>query len=376
MASIDFKTFQTVAFHVLGSRFPIILRGRHGIGKSEIVYQLEKQLEYTGGVVERRASQMTEGDLIGLPSLSGGSTIWNPPDWFKLACEQPVLLFLDEIDRATPEVRQGIFELTDSRKINGHILHKDTVIVAAVNGGEHGAEYQVGEMDPAELDRYTVFDVEPTVEDWLGWSKGKVADVVWDFINNNRNHLEHNESFEPNKVYPSRRSWVRLDKTLQMASLLQEKMDDPAIFVLSQSFIGFEAAVKFKDFVANWDRQVSLSDIVDDGRFDLVAGFSINEHGAIIEKMEHEELFKKTLTDNQRRNVAEYMSIVPGELAMKLFTNFTNEIVNLQDEDKIQEIVKFMEHSLEIREECRGSLVKDYLVELIAGTVKEEEDAI
>jgi hypothetical protein len=373
MASIDFKTFQSVAFHVLDSRFPIILRGRHGIGKSEIVYQLETLLEYTAGVVERRASQMTEGDLIGLPSLSGGSTIWNPPDWFKVACDQPVLLFLDEIDRATPEVRQGIFELTDSRKINGHILHKDTVIVAAVNGGEHGAEYQVGEMDPAELDRYTVFDVEPTVEDWLGWSKGKVADVVWDFINNNRNHLEHNESFEPNKVYPSRRSWVRLDKTLQMASLLQEKMDDPAIFVLSQSFVGFEAAVKFKDFVANWDRQVSLSDIVDDGRFDLVTDFSINDHGAIIEKMEHEELFKKTLTEQQRRNVAEYMSIVPGELAMKLFTNFTNEIVNLQDEEKIGEIVNFMEHSLSVKEECRGMLVKDYLVQLIAGTVKEEE---
>ncbi len=91
--------------------------------------------------------------------------MWNPPDWFKSACDHPVLLFLDEIDRATPEVRQGIFELTDSRKINGHVLHKDTVIVAAVNGGEHGAEYQVGEMDPAELDRYTVFDVEPTPED-------------------------------------------------------------------------------------------------------------------------------------------------------------------------------------------------------------------
>ena len=62
----------------------------------------------------------------------------------------------DEVDRATMEVRQGIFELCDSRKIAGQTLHPDTLIFAAVNGGEHGAQYQVGEMDPAELDRYTV----------------------------------------------------------------------------------------------------------------------------------------------------------------------------------------------------------------------------
>jgi MoxR-like ATPase len=57
-------------------------------------------------VVERRASQMTEGDLLGLPdtatrSINGRkATTWNAPDWLVTACEQPVLLFLDEVDRA------------------------------------------------------------------------------------------------------------------------------------------------------------------------------------------------------------------------------------------------------------------------------------
>ena len=368
MASIDFKTFLSVAEHVLNAKLPIIIRGKHGIGKSEIVYQIEEKLPYTNGVVERRASQMTEGDLIGLPSIEGNSTKWNPPDWFKYGCDNAVLIFLDEVDRAPQEVRQGIFELNDSRKLNGHTLHPDTVIVAAVNGGDHGAEYQVGEMDPAELDRYTVFHVEPTPEDWLSWSKDKVSGVVWDFINNNRNHLEHNETFEPNKVYPSRRSWVRLDRTLQMACLLEGKMTDPSIFVLAQSFVGFEAAVKFKDFVSNWERQVALEDIVDNGKFELVEDFTINEHGALIEKMEQQETFKKSLTDTQRDNIAEYLAMVPGELAMKLFTNFTNEVVNLQDEDKISEIVKFMEHRLAKKD----MLVKDYLVDLIAGIQSEE----
>ena len=147
--AIDFATFLTVAPHVLNSRLPVLIRGRHGVGKSEVVYMIAEQRELP--VVERRASQMTEGDLVGLPSTDGNTTSFNPPDWFKTACDNPVVLFLDEVDRATIEVRQGIFELTDSRKLNGHVLHKDTLIFAAVNGGEHGDQYQVGEMDPAEL---------------------------------------------------------------------------------------------------------------------------------------------------------------------------------------------------------------------------------
>ena len=200
--AVDFATFSQIVNHVTAVRKPVLLRGRHGIGKSTVVYQFadKNNLE----VVERRASQMTEGDLVGLPTIEDKSTTFNPPDWFKAACDRPVVLFLDEVDRATLEVRQGIFELTDSRKLNGHNLHPDTLVFAAVNGGEHGSQYQVGEMDPAELDRWTVFDIDPTVEDWLSWaSDAGISPEIWNFINQNRTHLEHTDDYEPNKVYPS-----------------------------------------------------------------------------------------------------------------------------------------------------------------------------
>ena len=150
--AIPFSSFIKCATYVLDIKKPVLIRGRHGIGKSETVYQISEKMGLP--VVERRASQMTEGDLMGLPSIDGESTKWNAPDWFKTACDQAVILFLDEVDRATMEVRQGIFELTDSRKLNGWHLHPETLIMAAVNGGEHGANYSVGEMDPAELDRW------------------------------------------------------------------------------------------------------------------------------------------------------------------------------------------------------------------------------
>lgn len=314
--AVDFKTFNKIAPLVAAVKKPVLLRGRHGVGKSCVVYQTAEELGLP--IVERRASQMTEGDLVGLPSTDGNCTTFNPPDWFKEACDNPVLLFLDEIDRATMEVRQGIFELTDSRKLNGHTLHPETLVFAAVNGGEHGAQYQVGEMDPAELDRWTVFDVEPTIEDWLNWAKEKVDGLVWDFINHNHNHLEHSDDFEPNKVYPSRRSWERLNECLVSADLLGAA--SPTLFNLSCAFVGFEAAVSFNDFVANYDRQVTVEEVLNDGKLEKVENFDINEHSAFIEKMDSQEVFKEDLDATQVRNLANYFVILPSEVALKLWS--------------------------------------------------------
>ena len=315
--AVDFATFSQIVDHVTAVRKPVLLRGRHGIGKSTVVYQYATQQNME--VVERRASQMTEGDLVGLPTIEADSTRFNPPDWFKAACDRPVVLFLDEVDRATLEVRQGIFELTDSRKLNGHKLHDDTLIFAAVNGGEHGAQYQVGEMDPAELDRWTVFDIEPSVEDWLAWANDSgISQEIFNFINQNRAHLEHTDDFEPNKVYPSRRSWERLDQCLAQAGLLEDA--SPALFNLTSAFVGFEAAVAFNDFIQNYDRQVSTDDILIKGDFSKLADFGINDHTAIIDKFEAEETFKDELPQDQVDNLARYFIMLPSEVAMKLWT--------------------------------------------------------
>ena len=313
--AVDFKTFIEIVPHVTSARFPVLMRGRHGIGKSQVVYQLAKTFNLP--VVERRASQMTEGDLVGLPSINANATAWNPPNWFKYACQNACVLFFDEVDRATTEVRQGLFELTDSRKLNGFKLHDDVLIFAAINGGDHGANYQVSDMDPAELDRYTVFDLEPTVEDWLTWAKERVNSVVWDFINQNRNHLEHNDDTEPNKVYPSRRSWDRFNSTVNETGLLEKA--SPVLYHLASSFVGMEAGVAFNDFVQNYDRQVTVEDVLNNKAVEMTKDFGVNEHNALVEKLEASENLKEKLSDEHVQAVANYFVKLPSEVAMKFW---------------------------------------------------------
>ena len=358
--AVDFNTFLNVVPHILNSRLPVLLRGRHGVGKSQVVYQIAQDRDLP--VVERRASQMTEGDLLGLPDTADTTingrkaTTWSAPDWLVTACEQPVLLFLDEVDRATLEVRQGLFELTDSRKLNGWYLHDDTLIVAAVNGGEHGAQYQVGEMDPAELDRWTVFDVEPTDEDWLHWAKdGVVHTIVWDFINHNRQHLEHKTDFEPNKVYPSRRSWERFSNSAVPAGVFEEGGDQDLLFNLATAFLGFEAAVALKDFVENYAWQVTIEDLLDAGQLGKTKEWGINDHAAMIEKFEAAEVFKVELSETRQQNLANYFVTLPSEVAMKLWTV-------LGDSDHVENVV-----ALHKATSTTGVKVSDHLVTILGG---------
>ena len=173
-------------------------------------------------------------------------------------------------------------------------------------------------MDPAELDRWSVWDIEPSVEDWLNWGKENVDSLVWDFINQNREHLEHKGDIEPNKRYPSRRSWKRLNDVLDGAGLLEEA--SPAMFTLAQSFVGFEAAVALNDFAQNYERVVTVDQLLNGERVDALSAFSLNEHCAMIEKLESEEVCKSDLSDDHISNLANYFVSLPSEAAMKLWT--------------------------------------------------------
>ena len=349
--AIDFKNLLLVLPHVTSANHPVLLRGRHGIGKSSVIYQYAESLGLP--IVERRASQMTEGDLLGLPTVDEGVTSFCPPDWLAMACDTAVVLFLDEVDRATLEVRQGIFELCDSRKLAGHNLHPETLIFAAVNGGVHAgaASYQVGEMDPAELDRYTVFDVEPSIDDWITWARANCDPLVTDFIRNNTEHLEHNDDPEPNKVYPSRRSWARFSDTVATANLLQAGESVPAVFALASAYLGFEAAVSFNDFVANYSKVVTIADVLDKGK---VPEVDMNQHCALIDKMGTSDRFKNALNEGELINLANYFMSLPSEAAMKLWT-----MVGQANQDNA---ISF--HSTKASDD---RAVGNYLVEILTG---------
>ncbi len=325
--ALSLKRFDEIAHIIALTKLPVLIRGRHGIGKSQCIYQFAKKMGLP--VVERRAAQMTEGDIIGLPDKSGKVTKFLPPDWLYQACTEPVVLFFDEVDRAQPEVRMGIFELLDSRKIYNNKLHPDTLVFAAINGGTRGAvgsQYLVQSFCPAEMDRWLVYDIEPKIEEFLDWAKDSFHPFVWNFLNEQKAHIEHTDIFAPTKKYPSRRSWDRLNQTLMASPFLKDtKASASDILDLAEGFVGLEAAIALQKFGQTFQKSVQVQDIVVHGKFDLLKGFSASEFSEFIEKMDFEGVFKnKSLTIPERQNICYLFGMLPSEHGMTIWKKFAS----------------------------------------------------
>ena len=328
MTTMSIKTFLSTAAK-LPVTDSILLRGPHGIGKSQVVRQLAKSLASSTGVlglaevVDRRLSQMSEGDMIGLPSTDGEVTRFNPPSWYKEACDRPVTLFLDEINRATPEVMQAAFQIVLDRELNGWKLHPQTRVFAAINAS---AAYTVNEMDPALLDRFWTIDLSPTVEDWVAWARdGHVHDVIVDFIAGNDRWLDCPKDAEPGKVTPSRRSWERLSKALVTAGVA----DDPKhemFYPLCLGYVGTEATIAFHGFAKTIENQVTGEEVLTDYTKvkKKVAKLGQEKQNILIEKVaDFVTKNLKTLDDVQGANLRDFMKDLPGELRVSAWSKLT-----------------------------------------------------
>ena len=222
----------------------IMLVGKHGIGKSRILEDFFESRKEK--VVTLFLGQMSDpGDLIGLPHLdeATGRTEFMLPYWFPTD-GQPVVLFLDELNRARPEVLQTVMDLTLNRKLAGKSLPAGSRIISAVNGGN---EYQLTDLDPALVSRFNIYEFAPSVEDWIKWAQSaKLDSRIISFIDENPEFLDGDESFNTDNLErsPDRRSWERTSNIIEKFTELNAMVQP-----LVSGIIGNRAAAAFFDFV-------------------------------------------------------------------------------------------------------------------------------
>ena len=329
---MDIKTFNNVAPR-LPAEIAVLIQGPTGIGKSYLVKDIAAGLELP--VVDRRLSQMSEGDMVGLPELVDGTTRFCPPDWYAQACREPVVLFMDELNRATPEVIQAAFQIVLDRELNGHKLHPDTRVFAAVNVG---AEYEVNEMDPALLRRFWSIELEPTHADFIDWAEGRLAPVIVDFIRQHEEHLRPTKATEPGKVAPNPASWERLDKSLKHMGEVEQPSD--VWYPVALGMVGVEAAISLVEFAKNWENEVSAEDVLDN--FDAVAeqvkGFEASKVNALIGKLAA-HCKDNEWKASQAKNVAAFANSLPSSEMLVHLWNQVSGTSNLKNIQKLHKLI-------------------------------------
>lgn len=362
MTTMSVRTFVKVGQN-LPAHISVLLRANHGMGKSQIVYQLgrliAKKLEAEGKVksadamehIDRRLSQMSEGDVIGLPSTDGEVTRFNPPDWYLRACQRPCILFLDELNRATPEVMQAAFQIVLDRQLNGHRLHPETRVFTAIN---NGAAYNVNEVDPALLDRFFVLDLQPDTQDWLDWARQdeRIHPTIIDHIAQDDKWLDPTKTgHEPGRVEPSRRSWERLSQSLVAAGIADDANHD-LFYPMCLGFVGTEATIAFQAFAKNYDARVSGKDILENYPKvqHKVVNRGVDKLNACIEKLsEYVQKNCDKLTDKQGKNVKAFMKDLPDELRISCWSQLTKQGI-----DKIELAKSLHTHCAELVLEVFG----------------------
>ena len=356
---VNMASFMRLAV-AIGPNIPLCVRGRHAIGKSEGVHQAAEQIfsnfykdeenckrftEACGGersiqkrlkkfnktvwsyemglpVIERRLSQMTEGDIIGLPfaSKDGASTTFKPCDWLINSCKFPAVLFLDERNRALPGVKQAVFQLMDSKAFYGNCLHDETRIIVAEN---IGASYEVNQTDPAEVSRAATVTLVPGVDEWISYAKDHCNPALVDFIRQNPKKLEWNDEYEENKKYPDRRSWFHLDSLLQENNCY-ERPRDHMFYLLAGSMIGSELASQFVSFCQEYkNKVVTAEDVITDwskAREHLIknGGIGVIPNDKFMELQDKitDWLKVNRLVASQAINLSIFMCDLPPEIRM------------------------------------------------------------
>jgi hypothetical protein len=321
---MDISTFQDVA-KSLPANISILIRGNHGIGKSEVVHQIAKDLGLE--LIDRRMSQMTEGDVIGLPKLEDGCTKFIPAEFIMHACMRPVLLFLDEINRATQEVMQACFQLCLDRELNGNKLHPGTRVFAAVNSS---AMYQVNEMDPAFLDRFYAIDLTPTPQDWFKWAEGPGAvdaDLIR-FLKERETRLEPSDA-NPGTVQPSRRSWARLDRTFKANGVYESQIGESdqakgRAHSFAIGFVGVEASIELCDFLSKRETRFTAVNVLSEypkcrAKIKKLGQDKLNTLIDMI--VDHAKV--NIVSTEEAANLADFVVDLPGELRVSFITNYT-----------------------------------------------------
>lgn len=322
--------------------------GEAGIGKSQGVYQFGDRID--AHVVEVRVGLMADaGDLVGIQEfircLNTGealSTRHVLPDWFMKAVvettqagesQKRVILFFDELTRGHKDLLQACFELVYDRALKGTKVRQGTIIVAASNPTTDDYAGSMEFSDDAFQDRFCHIKLEPTVDEWVQFSKKTGVDMsIIDFIGEYPQMLDKDHKpWSLDFVNPSRRSWSRLHKVL---SIIEKKGPEYKEIELELmiGIVGEKAALAYRKFRESYIKSIkavdvlesytinpmvkkSVTDAVEKGRVDMIAQMT-------------DELFPeiakhKTLTQLQADNIAALVADLPVESAYAIAQKIT-----------------------------------------------------
>ena len=221
---------------------PLFLWGPPGIGKSELVENITRELG--GHMIDLRLGQMEPTDIRGIPfyNKDSGKMDWAPPVELpdeELASQYPiVVLFLDELNSAAPSVQSAAYQLILNRRIGKFRLPDNVVMVAAGNReSDKGVTYR---MPTPLANRFIHQEMKVDFPSWQEWAvMHKIHKDVVGYLSFAKQDLYDFDAKSASRAFATPRSWSFVSE------LLDDECDNDTLTNLIAGTVGEGLAVKF-----------------------------------------------------------------------------------------------------------------------------------
>jgi len=222
---------------------PLFLWGPPGIGKSELVEGITRELG--GLMIDLRLGQMEPTDIRGIPFYNKdlGKMDWAPPVELpdeELASQYPiVVLFLDELNSAPASVQSAAYQLILNRRIGKFRLPDNVVMVAAGNReSDKGVTYR---MPTPLANRFIHQEMKVDFASYQEWAvQNKIHKDVVGYLSFAKQDLYDFDAKSASRAFATPRSWTFVSQLLS-----DESVDNDTLTNLIAGTVGEGLAVKF-----------------------------------------------------------------------------------------------------------------------------------
>lgn len=248
-------TFNFLVFAV-NAKFPILIKGKPGIGKSDIVTQVAEELKANLCIFHPVVSDPT--DFKGMPFMKGDQADFLPfGELMRLInAKKLTICFLDDLGQAPASVQAACMQLILARRINGHKVSDHVVFIAATNRREDKAGVS-GLLEPVKSRFASIIELEVNTEDWITWALGNEMPV--ELISFIQWRPELLDQFQPTRDMvntPSPRTVANIGK------LYNEGLPSKLEFEVFKGTAGEAFAVEFTAFLKIYRELPDVNQII------------------------------------------------------------------------------------------------------------------